>query len=212
MRVIHPQNDVQVGMVNIAKTRTLNTEANLPEIENICIKPASQAAGDNDNGVPLKRYIDQNNFFTILFSDSRLVYLTASLYKDDSLVDGRTLSRTYALMHVLNVAIKARRERLRRHILTFDADSVLEFSLIASRPTMKLFQSSADDLGDEWADFIGINGNHQPKTISFTAGARRPLKCVSLKTLLCCMDQEPGFLHKSGTRGRRCEIGKMDER
>ena len=24
-----------------------------------------------------------------------------------------------------------------------------------------------DDLGDEWADFIGINGSHQPKTISF---------------------------------------------
>ena len=90
LRVINPENDMQVGMVNIAKTRISLRKLNLPEIENIYIKPANQAAGNDDNGVPLKRYIDQNNFFTILFSDSRIVYLDGELYMDDSLVDGRT--------------------------------------------------------------------------------------------------------------------------
>ena len=164
LRVIHPQNDTQVGMVNIAKTRISLRKLNLPEIENIYIKLASQAAGDDDNGVPLKRYIDQNNLFTILFSDSSVVYLDGELYKDDSLVDGRTFLSYIRIDPQLNVVASEKGMFTAAHT-TFDADSV--FGVLVDRIAASDEVLVCDDLGNEWADFIGINGNHQPKTISF---------------------------------------------
>jgi hypothetical protein len=164
LRVINPENDMQVGMVNIAKTRISLRKLNLPEIENIYIKPANQATGNDDNGVPLKRYIDQNNFFTILFSDSRIVYLDGELYMDDSLVDGRTFLSYIRTDSRLNVATSEKGTFTAAHA-TFDADSV--FGVLVDRIAANDEVLVCDDLGDEWADFIGINGNHQPKTISF---------------------------------------------
>jgi hypothetical protein len=164
LRVIHPQNDMQVGVVNIAKTRISLRKLNLPDIENIYVKSASQVAGDDDNGVSLKRYIDQNNFFTILFSDSTIVYLDGELYKDDSLVDGRTFLSYIRTDSQLNVATSEKGTFTAAHT-TFDADSV--FGVLVDRIAANDEVLACDDFGDEWADFIGINGNHQPKTISF---------------------------------------------
>ena len=164
LRVIHPQNDMQIGMVNIAKTRISLRKFNLPEIENIYIKPVIQAAGGEDNGIALKRYIDQNNLFTILFSDSSIVYLDGELYKDDSLVDGKTLLSYIRIDSQLNVATSEKGTFTTAHA-TFDADSV--FGVLVDRIAANDEVLVCDDLGDEWADFIGINGNHQPKTVSF---------------------------------------------
>jgi len=164
LRVIHPQNDMQVGMVNIAKTRISLRKLNLPEIENVYVKPTTQSAGGEDNGLPLKRYIDQNNFFTVLFNDSRIVYLDGELYRDDSLVDGRTFLSYIRTDSQLNVAT-SEKGTFTAAQTAFDAESV--FGVLVNSIAVDDEVLVSDDLGDEWADFIGINGNHQPKTISF---------------------------------------------
>jgi len=88
LRLIHPQKNIQIGRINVAKTRISLRKLQLPEIDNIYIKPANLPVDDETSSVPLKSYIDQHNFFTVLFSDSTLVYLDGELYKDDSLIDG----------------------------------------------------------------------------------------------------------------------------
>jgi hypothetical protein len=47
----------------------------------------------------------------------------------------------------------------------FDPDSI--FGVVADRIAAQDEILICDDLGDEWADFIGINPSSQPKTISF---------------------------------------------
>jgi len=164
LRVIHPLNDVQVGLINIAKTRISLRKLDLPEIENLYVKPTAQAAGGDDNGVPLKRYIDQNNFFTILFNDPRVVYLGGELYKDDTLTDGRTFLAYLRADPQLNTTTSEKGTFTAAHT-TFDADSV--FGVLINSVAANDEVLVCDDLGDEWADFIGINGNHLPKTITF---------------------------------------------
>jgi hypothetical protein len=75
LRLIRESDNERMGSINIGKTRISLRKFTLQEIENIYVKPADQPADDEDNGVPLKRYIDQNNFFTVLFSDPTIVYL-----------------------------------------------------------------------------------------------------------------------------------------
>jgi hypothetical protein len=164
LRLVHPQNNVQIGRINITKTRISLRKLQLPEIDNIYIQPSNQPANDEINSVPLKRYIDQNNFFTVLFSDSTVVYLDGELYKDDSLVDGTAFLSHISTDANLGHAITEKGTFSPQHTV-FDADSV--FGVLASHIAGSDEVLVCDDLGDEWADFIGINGSHQPKTISF---------------------------------------------
>ena len=163
-RLIDPQKCVQVGAVNIAKTRISLRKLDLPEIENVYVRASNRSAGEEDNGVLLKRYVDQNNFFTVLFNDSRIVYLDGELYRDDSLVDGTTFLSYIRTDSRLNVAT-SEKGAFNAAQTAFDADSV--FGAVVNSVAVDDEVLVSDDLGDEWADFIGINGNHQPKTISF---------------------------------------------
>jgi hypothetical protein len=164
LRLIHPVENDPVGEINIGKTRISLRKLTLPEIENIYVRPANQPANDQDNGVPLKRYIDQNNFFTVLFSDPTIVYLDGELYKDDSLTDGTVFLSYIRTDSQLSAATSEKGTFTAAHT-TFDADSV--FGVLVGRIAANDEVLVCDDLGDEWADFIGIDASHQPKTISF---------------------------------------------
>src|SRR6267378_4040314 len=163
LRIIHPRNYMQVGNLNVAKTRISLRKLGLPEIDNIVVKRANQPVAD-EGGVPLKRYIDQNNFFTVLFSDPTIVYLDGELYKDDSLTDGTAFLSYIKTDSQLNATTSEKGAFTAAHT-TFDADSV--FGVVVGHIAANDEVLVCDDLGDEWADFIGIDASHHPKTISF---------------------------------------------
>lgn len=164
IRIFNPVDNSQVGIINIAKTRISLRKFDLPEIDSVYIKPAIADPGGHDNGVSLKRYIDQNDLFTVLFDDPSIVYMEGTLYKDDSLTDGKTFLSYIHSDQTLNTATDEKGTFTPAH-LTFDADSI--FGTIVDRIATDDEVLVCDDLGDEWADFIGINGNHRPKTITF---------------------------------------------
>jgi hypothetical protein len=78
LRITDPQNR-QIGTLNIGKTRISLRSFEIPEIEDIYIEPVNPPAGEDDQGVLIKRYIDQNDLYTILFSDLAVVYLDGAL-------------------------------------------------------------------------------------------------------------------------------------
>jgi hypothetical protein len=164
LRLTRPADNARVGVLNIGKARISLRKLTLPEIENVYVKSANQPANDEDSGVPLKRYIDQNNFFTVLFSDPTIVYLDGELYKDDSLTDGTVFLSYVKTDSHLSVATSEKGAFTAAHT-TFDATSV--FGVITDRIAANDEVLVCDDLGDEWADFVGIDASHQPKTISF---------------------------------------------
>jgi hypothetical protein len=171
LRITDPQNH-QIGTLNIGKTRISLRSFEIPEIENIYVEPVNPPAGDDYLGVPIRRYIDQNDLFTILFSDLAVVYLDGALYRDASLGDGTHLLSYLRTDQRLNAATSEKGGFTALHT-AFDPDSVL--GVVADRIAAQDEILICDDLGDEWADFIGINASTQPKTISFYHAKHGPL-------------------------------------
>ena len=163
LRITDPQNR-QIGTLNIGKTRISLRTFEVPEIENIYIEPVNPPGGEDDRGVLIKRYIDQNDLYTILFSDLAVVYLDGGLYRDPSLGDG-TLFLSYLKTDLQLNATTSEKGGFSALHTAFDPDSV--FGVIADHIAAQDEILICDDLGDEWADFIGINASSQPKTISF---------------------------------------------
>ena len=163
LRIIDPQNR-QIGTLNIGKARISLRSLEIPEIENIYIEPVNPPAGEQEHGIPIKRYIDQNNLYTILFNDLAVVYLDGELYRDDALGDGTHLLSYLTTDPRLNAATSEKGVFQRCiQLLIRTPYSTLSPDHIAAQDELLV----CDDLGDEWADFIGINASSQPKTISF---------------------------------------------
>jgi hypothetical protein len=153
--------DPRVGNISKTKSRISLRKLTLPEIDDIYVEPANPPVRETA-GVPLKRYIDRNDLYTILFNDLAVVYLDGTLYRDQNLTDGRSF-----LGHVQSCAqlntVTDEKGAFAAGQTAFDRDSV--FGVIVERIAEEVLV--CDDLGDEWADFIGINDDSQPKTFSF---------------------------------------------
>ena len=163
LRITDPQ-DQTIGILNVGKTRISLRSLEIPEIENIYVEPVNPLEGEDDPGVPIRRYIDQNDLFTILFSDLAVVYLDGALYRDPSLGDGIHFLSYLKTDPRLNAVTSEKGGFTALHT-AFDPDSI--FGVITAHIAAQDEILVCDDLGDEWADFIGINASSQPKTISF---------------------------------------------
>src|SRR3546814_2770837 len=60
----------------------------LPAIEQVRIEDRALALGDDPNAMPLARYIDRKDLFTVLFDDITLAYVDGTLFRDEALVGG----------------------------------------------------------------------------------------------------------------------------
>jgi hypothetical protein len=163
LRVLNPtDNNARIGSLSVGKTRIALRSLEMPEIEDVYVAPANAAA--ENIGLPIRRYIDQNGLYTILFNHFSIVYLDGSLYKDDSLTDGSRFLSYLKADGGLNAATSEKGHFSPAHA-AFDPDSV--FRILVDGIGQQDDLLICDDLGDEWADFIGINVHSQPKTISF---------------------------------------------
>jgi hypothetical protein len=164
LRIVQPNSHLQIGRIVIGKTRISLRNFVIPEIEGLYIRPVNPVVGGEDGGIPLKRYIDQNDLFTILFNNVAIAYLDGALYRDDSIADGQQFLSYIRTDPRLKAATSEKGTFSMDH-QAFDTDSVFRVIVdaIAGRDELLI----CDDLGDEWADFIGIDGTSQPKTISF---------------------------------------------
>lgn len=99
-----------------------------------------------------------------MFNNVAIAYLDGALYRDDSIADGQQFLSYIRTDPRLNAATSEKGTFSLDH-RAFDMDSVFRIIVdaIADRDELLI----CDDLGDEWADFIGIDGSSQPRTISF---------------------------------------------
>jgi hypothetical protein len=161
-RILNPNDNARIGSVSLGRTHISVRSLEIPEIEGIFVEPANP--GEENNGVSIRRYIDRNNLHTILFNDFSIVYLDGALYKDESLTDGRRFLSYLRSEAGLSAATSEKGNFSAGHT-AFDPDSV--FRIIVDGIAQQDELLICDDLGDEWADFVGVNGHSQPKTISF---------------------------------------------
>jgi len=154
----------RVGTLSLGKTRIALKALDLPELQGIFIEPVDGPLG-SANAIPLKRYIDHDERFAVLFSDYSLAYIDGALYRDQQFVDGGASFLKYFKPIAGLTDCTSEKGQFVDGQPAFDADSVFSeiVTTIAAQDDFLL----CDDLGDEWADFIGVCTTSSPKSISF---------------------------------------------
>lgn len=119
-----------------------------------------------DNGrVLLKKFIDEQNAFIVLFDQPQFAYLDGSLYQDDSMVNGGALFLGYLFGNADLAHVVEEKGAFTTAHTTFDSDST--FGTILSTVAPEDDVMVCDDLGDEWADFIGFRTDPSAPRITF---------------------------------------------
>lgn len=161
----HPDTAVRIGAVNVRKTRIALAGFALPSIEDIFVEDAALPVGTDSDRRPLARYLDQEDLFTVLFSDLSLAYIDGALYRDEALCGGGADFLRHLLAEPRLAQATSEKGGFSAGQQAFDDLSV--FRAVADHIAQEEDVLLCDDLGDEWADFIGIRAATRPAMISF---------------------------------------------
>jgi hypothetical protein len=131
----------------------------------ISVERRGQPIGEDANAVSLARYLDRENLFTILFSDLALAYIDGALFRDESLADGGSALLAHLRIDASLAQTTSEKGTFMAGQVEFTQDCVFRsvIDTIADGDDVLV----CDDLGDEWADFIGVSTQSSPTMISF---------------------------------------------
>lgn len=164
-RIMNPEDELPTGKVSIGKTRISLPGFTRVSIAEIYVEDASGDAGTEMKRRPLARFLDQEDKFILLFSDLSLAYIDGLLFQDDALLAGGAtfLAHLQASPSLADTA--SEKGGFARGQTEFERGSV--FRVIVDHVAHDADLLLCDDLGDEWADFIAVNIESSPPTVSF---------------------------------------------
>jgi hypothetical protein len=155
--------DPPVGKIAIGKSRVslrgLELSADL-EVER-----AEYPLGHDPNRMSLRRYIDRTDKFILLFDNLSFAYIDGTLFRDEGLSDGGKAFLRYLRASPLLAQVVDEKGTFTKKHVAFDANST--FGVIQTTIAEGDEVLVCDDLGDEWADFIGLNNTGSPPRITF---------------------------------------------
>lgn len=158
--------DGQTGIatLRIGRARISLRGLDLPQLDGITVERRDLPLGEDPDSISLEKYIDRESMFTVLFSHLTLAYIDGSLFRDEALAGGG--EAFLARLHVEPSLAGANSEKgdFTADQTAFTMDSVFRsvVDVIANDDVLL-----CDDLGDEWADFIGVSTASNPTMISF---------------------------------------------
>jgi hypothetical protein len=163
--ILDPDSETSIGSVSVGKTRISLPGFSRPSIAGIFVEDASLVAGTDNDRKLLARYIDRESLFTLLFSDLALAYIDGSLYRDEALLAGGTTFLRHLQVSTRLAQATSEKGRFVARQAEFDQTSV--FRIVIDDIAADVDLLLCDDLGDEWADFIGISTATSPAMVSF---------------------------------------------
>lgn len=154
-----------IASLRIGATRIALRGLDLPLIADISVERRSQPLGEDADAVPLSRYLDRENLFTVLFSDLALAYIDGALFRDGALAGGATSLLAHLRVDASLAQTTSEKGAFEVGQVEFAQGCVFRsvVDMIADGDDVLL----CDDLGDEWADFIGVSTQSNPTMISF---------------------------------------------
>jgi len=156
---------VEVGEMAINKTRIALKRLALPLLADVYVEDTQFALGADEDRVLLKQFIDKENTFIVLFDQPRFAYLDGNLYQDDSLVNGGSQFLGYLFGNAELATVTDEKGAFTAAHHMFDPDST--FGAVLSTVAPEDDVMVCDDLGDEWADFIGFRTDPASPRITF---------------------------------------------
>lgn len=153
-----------VGAIRINKARIALRRLDRPSITGVFVENAAVAVGQDLQRRPIARHLDVEDMFTVLFSDLALAYIDGSLFRDEELVGGGASFMRHLVAEPALATVTSEKGVFAVGQTQFSPASVFRtvVDTIAKEDVLL-----CDDLGDEWADFIGISAAIRPVTITF---------------------------------------------
>jgi hypothetical protein len=156
---------VKAGAIAINKSRVALRDLQLPHGANVEVESTDYPLGQDPNRMSLRRYIDRENGFILLFDNLSLAYIDGTLFRDDGLADGGKTFLRYLRPEALLADVVDEKGTFTEEHVAFDTNST--FGVVQAKVADGDEVLVCDDLGDEWADFIGLNNTSSPPRITF---------------------------------------------
>ncbi|CAD5271521.1 conserved hypothetical protein [Bosea sp. 62] len=153
------------GAVAVNKDRIALRDLQLPLAASVEVERTAHPIGQDPDRISLRKHIDRENRFIVLFEDVSLAYIDGTLYRDGGLTQGGTELLRYLRPDAALAGVTSEKGRFAANRAAFQATST--FGVVVDRVSLGDDVLVCDDLGDEWADFIGLNNTSTPPRITF---------------------------------------------
>jgi hypothetical protein len=157
-----------IGTLRFNKGRIALRNLALPPFRGLDVEREDTLLGEDPNRRPFMRYIDRENLFTILFSDPSIAYINGELFRNEAMLDGGANFTRHLLPVAALANATSEKGTFTEQSTEFSANSV--FRIIVDTIAANDEILTCDDLGDEWADFIGLTTQSRPPSINFYHG------------------------------------------
>lgn len=164
LRVLDGPGGAPLGGLKWGKARIGLSTFSLTKADGIYVASADERSG-GDQQIALKMYLDRENLFVVLFDDVNVAYVNGELFQDNVLRDGGASFLRHLIPEPALKNVSSEKGRFRTNQRKFSAASV--FGQVESTIARDDDILICDDLGDEWADFIGLNTSGAPPMITF---------------------------------------------
>jgi hypothetical protein len=158
-------NEDAVATISLNRNRIALRSLDLGMAADIEVESRSVALGSDPERRSLRAFLDDENAFIVLFDDVRLAYIDGQVFRDETLLDGGATFLRYLHPDPSLQAVTSEKGTFAAGQTEFDAAS--SFGAIVTHIASPDTTLVCDDLGDEWADFIGIREEGGLTRISF---------------------------------------------
>jgi hypothetical protein len=137
----------------------------LPLSASVEVENTDYQIGQDPNRMSLRRYLNRDERFIVLFDVVSYAYIDGTLFRDDALTDGGAVFLRHLRADPLLANVVSEKGAFTPAHVAFDANStfgVVEASVAEGDEILV-----CDDLGNEWADFIGMTNTSSPPRITF---------------------------------------------
>lgn len=155
----------QRASISLNKNRIALRSLSLPLASDVFVESISMPLGEDHERRTLRKYLDEINALIVLFVDVRLAYIDGQVFRDETLLDGGETFLRYVTADASLAAVTSEKGNFTAAQTAFDPTSsfgAIVDHIAAADPILL-----CDDLGDEWADFIGIKDDAGLTQISF---------------------------------------------
>ncbi|MGB7371763.1 hypothetical protein [Erythrobacter sp.] len=157
--------EADIGAIRFNKGRIAFRKFDVPGLEDVEIERLDLGLGEDPEACSLTRFIDREDAFTVLFDDMELAYVSGTVFRDPALSGGASNFLAHLKPHEALEGVTSEKG-------TFDSDQVEFDEMSVFRRVVDGIADDCDvlvcdDLGDEWADFIGVTNSSSPSSISF---------------------------------------------
>jgi hypothetical protein len=160
-----PATGVEAASIRLNKGRiSLRSLLQAPAAD-VEVESLDMPIGEDPERRTLQRYLDDTNAIIVLFDDFQLAYIDGQVFRDEGLQGGGAAFLRYFHPNAALAAVTSEKGNFAATQMSFQATS--SFGAIVDHVAAADTILICDDLGDEWADFIGIREDGGITQVSF---------------------------------------------